>query len=530
MRERSEAHHLFLSPPLGGWGATNTGPTVMRYEDDYNVLTDFREKNSFFLYGYLRGDSPFEWYELDLSAFIDTIFHRGRSWEDCFEERQSEEYQEWLRQVNSEADKIDYTNYRQWRYNPIIFSKEGKENVHRILLKDDTETLQWARGRKFAIMPPATFVGRNNTNKNARYLYAIAIDLDGVTLKHLKGLCDMSITGKVCPIPNILVNSGHGLHVYYLLKEPVPLLDPNTWKLLTKLKENMTLLVWQRRTSSIKKQFIQIQPILQSFRLPGTLTKFGEVITAWENLGVKEYTLEELNAYSSEEYALSKEEIQSIGKYTYNPNKITLEEAKRQYPEWYERTVVQKKRGGRTWKLKRGAYQWWLEKIKKPSKERVGHRFWCVMVLFVYASRSDVPFEEAYDDAMDLLPLYDSLTTQEDNHFTEEDIRAASRAYYGGYDKFSTAKIEKLTLERIDPQRRNGRTQKEHLERARILQNGLNPNWRDGNGRPAQQFKVLEWRLANPDSKNKARCARELGLSRTTVHKWWCVDSLIKKE
>ncbi len=56
------------------------------------------------------------------------------------------------------------------------------------------------------------------------------------------------------------------------------------------------------------------------------------------------------------------------------------------------------------------------------------------MVLFVYASRSGLPSKEAYDTAMELRPLYDGLIAQEDKHFTEEDIGAASRAHYGrGY-------------------------------------------------------------------------------------------------
>ena len=49
--------------------------------------------------------------------------------------------------------------------------------------------------------------------------------------------------------------------------------------------------------------------------------------------------------------------------------------------------------------------------LKKPCRERAGHRFCCTIVLFVYASRSDLPFEEAYDSAMELRPLYESLAT-----------------------------------------------------------------------------------------------------------------------
>lgn len=69
--------------------------------------------------------------------------------------------------------------------------------------------------------------------------------------------------------------------------------------------------------------------------------------------------------------------------------------------------------------------------LKKPCRERAGHRFCCTIVLFVYASRSSLASQEAYDTAMELRPLYDGLIAQEDKHFTEEDIGAANRAYYG---------------------------------------------------------------------------------------------------
>lgn len=492
------------------------------------ILQEFREKEDFFLYGYERGLSPFEWNKLNLGSFLDTLFQRGKDWEECFEEIQSHEYKVWKKQKDEESEEIDYRSYRQFRYNPIVFSKEGKKNLHRVLLKDDFETLKWCEGRKFAIMSPATFVGRNNTNKNARYLYAIAIDLDGVEPKHLQGFCDMAHGGKFCPIPNILVNSGHGLHVYYLLKEPVALLDENTWRLMQKIKENMTLLVWQEGASTyIKKQNVQLQPILQGFRLPGTLTKFGAEITAWETIGVKEYTLEELNAFSSPDYALSKAEIKSIGKYYYNPNKITLEEAKRRFPEWYEHKVVQKKRFGRTWKLKRGVYDWWLNKIKQPNRERVGHRYWCVMMLFVYASRSGVPFKEVMSDAMALIPSYDFISLSQDNRFTEDDVKSASKAYNDGKGKFSIDKIERLTAERIEGKRRNGRTRAEHIKLMNLIRDNIkyaDKDWRNKDGRPKEQAKVQAWREANPMNTNKSQCARETNLDRKTVRKWW--DSL----
>ena len=49
--------------------------------------------------------------------------------------------------------------------------------------------------------------------------------------------------------------------------------------------------------------------------------------------------------------------------------------------------------------------------LKKPSRERVCLRFWCTIAQLVSASRSGISLEEAYDTAMELRPLYDSLAT-----------------------------------------------------------------------------------------------------------------------
>ena len=497
-------------------------------------IQDFRVKNDLLLYGYERGLSPVEWCKLDLPSFIDTLFQRGKGLDECFEEILSPEYQIWDKQRFSR--EVDYSEYRCFRYNPIIFSKEGKKCIHRILLKDDTETVTWIKGRQFAIMPPATFVGRNNWNRNARYLYAIAIDLDGVTPRKLEGFFWMMTKKEYFPTPNIIVNSGHGLHVYFLLAEPVPLYSSDIWKALSKLKHNLTALVWQENSSTIPKTQIQFQPILQAFRLPGTLTKFGTEITAWEGLGIKEYTIEELNRFLPGSYALTEAEIKAIKGYPYNPNKITLEEAKRRFPEWYQNRVVEKKRVGKTWHVKRAVYDWWLGRLREGHVNLVGHRYWSIMVLFIYASKCKIPFAEAMEDAMTFLRPFDALTEDENNHFTEEDIKAASKAYHDNSCKFPIKKIEALTLFRIDsPSRRNGRKQAMHLRLARATRDVLQiekgrSDWREGNGRPkgsivsaedSPKAKIVrEWRAKNPIG-TKYACSKETGIDKKTIRKWW---------
>lgn len=53
---------------------------------------------------------------------------------------------------------------------------------------------------------------------------------------------------------------------------------------------------------------------------------------------------------------------------------------------------------------------------------------------------------------------------------TEEDIRSALEAYDKEYYNFTISDIEALTDVRIERNKRNGRSQKEHLKRARAVQ------------------------------------------------------------
>ena len=67
--------------------------------------------------------------------------------------------------------------------------------------------------------------------------------------------------------------------MYYLLEHPVALYKENI-PLLRKMKEGLTNLVWNEFTSDLPDK--QYQGIYQGFRMPGTLTKFGEKIRAFK--------------------------------------------------------------------------------------------------------------------------------------------------------------------------------------------------------------------------------------------------------
>ena len=78
--------------------------------------------------------------------------------------------------------------------------------------------------------------------------------------------------------------------------------------------------------------------------------------------------------------------------------------------------------------------------------------------------------------------------------------------------------------------KRNKRKLDTHLKMARFSQNLDDPEgkWRNKDGRPVATLDnskeaqlINEWMVNHPESSNKAACARNLGMSRTTVTKWW---------
>lgn len=496
--------------------------------------TEFEAKS-----GYLLNNPHVELEEIDVRKFVDVIFQREH-WIDVdvpFEEEQSLEYKIWRRQqeellLRGEGEdsplKIDYSGYRMWRYNPVVFCKEGKRAFHRLLLKDDGDSLQFLAGRKFAIMPPVTFVGNTNSYKNARFLYAFAIDLDGVGKSDIEYLLTGMNSGFL-PQANIIVNSGHGLHLYYLLARPIEMFATRL-KSLNKLKEGLTRKVWL--VSRLRNP--QIQSVVQGFRLPGTMTKFGKPIRAFINREAPLHDPEELNTFPSRDMQLSKEDVGHLmDSKPYNPAKITLAEAKKLWPEWYAQRVIGKKRVGKKWHINRGLYDWWLNILRNGDKVEVHHRYWCILTLVVYAVKCGVSRDEVLRDAMTLVDPFNKKSDSVDNPFIEEDVNDAMRAYDEEYNKWPVRVIEATTGIRIDRCRRNGRTQSNHLSRIRKLQEADYPDgeWRKNNGRKSGSTKsasdsrcaalVKEWRDNHPQSENKSLCARETGLSRPTIIKWW---------
>ena len=71
---------------------------------------------------------------------------------------------------------------------------------------------------------------------------------------------------------------------------------------------------------------------------------------------------------------------------------------------------------GRTWTNKVDLYNWWLREIKVKGTE--GHRYYCLMMLVIYALKCGVSEEQVKSDAESLLEHFESQGIK------QKDIRA----------------------------------------------------------------------------------------------------------
>ena len=520
------------------------------------AIADFYKKNEYLLYDMETALLDIE--EVDVREFVEWIFERRvecHNFVQPFEDVQSQEYLIWKKQIHTlkeeneelkrdakkrgveyknktlaEKKTIDYRGYACWRYNPIIFYKddEGKPS-HRLLLHEDDSIYTFLEQRQFALLSPVTYVGRNNTSTNARYLYALAFDLDGVGTRQIKKLCWM-IKGGDAPMPNLITNSGHGLHLYYILDKPVPLYRENI-PLLNKLKHGLTNILWNYHTSTDENT--QYQGVLQGFRVPGTLTKFGEKIRSFHCREAGYHNIPDLNKFLFT-YKLTDKEVNKLWEGpVYNPTGVTREEAARRWPEWYVGKVLKKQQVGKFWHVNRAVYDWWKKRLWDAKDEiKVHHRYWCILTLVVYGVKCKIPEEEVKRDAYELVPKLELLTDTEDNHFTTQDVDDAMRAYQENYNTWPIETIENTTLFRIDKNKRNKkRGRVNHLKVMNFVRDNIsypNGDWRKGNGRKkattenSKEARMVQtWRAANPESNNKSACAKDTGLHRNTVMKWW---------
>ena len=321
----------------------------------------------------------------------------------------------------------------------------GKPLIKRYSITDELSIIEkLTQSDNFCLCSPISYAGKERTADHARFMYAMAIDLDHIIIKDNKpsGLISLwqghIVAAERIPKPTYIVSSGTGLHLYYVFDKPIALFQ-DTAKQLQTLKHELTNIIWGYGIVQIKdSRDIQQEGIYQGFRMPGTITKTGSRARAF--LTGDKVSLDYLNGYISEPLR--------VKRYT-EKKELTKAKAKELYPEWYKRRVEQNKPPG-VWHISRNLYDWWKREIL--TQARVGHRYWCMMTLSVYAYKcgmydpkhnpNPVTREELEKDCFDIMKHFEKLTNDESNHFTEIDVQDALEAYDSKWIRYPRDTIE----------------------------------------------------------------------------------------
>lgn len=384
----------------------------------------------------------------------------------------------------------------------------GKSRGSYTILTDGLEQLEDLWKHPFAIIAPISYFGRSRKASNASLLYALALDIDYVGADNLCHLLDVRFQdepGYGClPRPTYVANSGHGVHLYYLLDRPVPMYPDNQRELL-RLKRFLVDLIWDKYVS-YRPERKECLGLVQGFRMVGGASKVQGTVRAYKT-----------GKRCSVSWLESFDRTGKLALEIKDSRELALADAAELYPDWYERVVVRGERAGiPNWRPKRDLYDWWKRRV--TDEARYGHRYFCIMALAVFATKCGIERDELESDA---LALREEITDRGDEPLTEDDVFAALEAYNEDMRTFPRKDIERITAVPMPANKRNWRNQEQHVKIMTAIRDILYPDgsWRNKNGAPTKERLVKDYANAHPRATQR-EIAQATGVSLPTVNKW----------
>ncbi len=454
-----------------------------------------------------------------LDFYLDVF---GEDLEDRLENLVDEDIQNPDREWQYTAKAIEMQMMTDKNGQPIL-DKNGNDMYRgrRITVTKDLDELfnLIDRSEAFCMIAPISYVGKRRVDKNARYLYALALEVDNIRADG--GIDELFYTwerkNQARPKPTYIVCSGNGVHLYFIFERPIPLYA-NIFERLKEVKKWLTPKYWTANTTTMHgAKDIQWEGLSQPFRCVGSRTKGSSYTMAFE-VGDK-VTIEYLNRFLPDEV-----KINEVYK-----SKLPLAKAKKLYPEWYRRRIEEGQDRGH-WHRYPPIYYNWIRKIYDGAED--GHRYNCLENLCSLAVQCQIPPEQVENDCREIAAYLETLTRREDNHFGEYDVICALQTYHEASEQAYRRRIEYISNKtgiELTPNKRNGRRQNIHIkymnnQRAFKVEQGECSN----GGRPDKETVVRQWCEAHPHGR-KADCIRDTGLSKPTVYRWWPQNDEIKE-
>lgn len=394
---------------------------------------------------------------------------------------------------------------------PVVFIDEDEDTKHMVKMSVD-EAIDQAVDRNDILLGGSTYFKNFVSKATAKDVHALIIDMDNVWAGVLQSAFqnDWNEDDKELPKPTYIVNSGTGLHLYFLFDEPIPHYVCNS----EKIDQLYRRLAVQQTTSRIYLQK-QVQWFGQDFRMAGSLNKYN-----WRNevfrVGEK-WDIDRL--------------AQAVG--MEDTHFVRYGEPRTRQLVKRERTKNRTKRKG--WRCNQGFYDYTLERCRNETKE--GNRYMSFCALTVIAWKCNVPISKVEQDLKGLIPKYNKGAKRQ---ITEKEIEHALRMYNEKamltqrerlqdwigweYKPQTNRHYGKQVFKRKKSQEARDKGLKNtNLEvRGWAVRDAMYPDgeWRNKDGAPSRQEEVRAWRQLHPDGKPKD-CMADTGISKNTVYRWW---------
>jgi hypothetical protein len=427
----------------------------------------------------------------------------------------------------------------------IIVNDKPVSKTKRYVISEGLEDLEQIinKSEGFCFMSPISYCGKNKTKDNARFLYAMCIEIDDLCHNNYgdgeeqDGMASLLWQMRsVIPEPQYIVWSGNGVHLYYLLETPIALYKDNA-RHLGKWRRELTDVLWNSNiTNLFKKEQKQYESLYQNFRIVGTKTKKGlrdnteERARVFKVKNSEPVNLEYLVSFIYEsriKKSIKREERKEKDKKyieKMKPSKMTVYEMKNKWGEdWYNRHFTaegkpRKKPIRKYWETNRAFYDWFIKKVNEEVEE--GHRYFAMWMACSVAQKCGVSKKEVQSDLEMLRENWNKVQGVK-TFVSFSDIQDALR-------EWNNAELKTYKWEYIcqwcgldyEPKKRNGRPQKIHLEMARSNKKILKENYELKEGRPSKEKIVRRWQELHPKG-TKYQCQKETKLSKHTIRKWW---------
>lgn len=331
---------------------------------------------------------------------------------------------------------------------PRLYVIEGKTyataNVDELL---DVATL-----RADVYVPPCDFFNDCYLLRTLKKLYALVIDIDGMTPMGVEQLI-IRMPQDAIPTPTMIGNSGAGIHLYFVFSEAV-----DAYRRRIPILRGMVNALYD----AFKKYGnVDHNSLIQAYRLCGCRTKLDDIMTGFRS-GPK-YDALTLAA------RLNVDTTNWEGR---------IDMRKPREAQDSTEAEIKKRKGKNVTVLPRvnNGHRFFIHCAQRAFNETdIGHRYTSLLALAIIAYKTRTPREELQHELKMLAVLWSERTP--DNPVNLKEVDKAMRAYSPEYVRVKAVTLEEYFgwrfLRKIP---RRGRTQAEHLQRCRMVKDVLIPH------------------------------------------------------